>query len=180
MVTLIIIIAILVIIWKLSPNPNDKRATGMMFQMLESFHIIDTTENQDVFTKRLDFIGKLACTLPTNANKQKCIENAITAYNHKYPAIPISPTIRIILKNPEVATSAKFRDEATTAFYLRTCHKLKSEIVTLKTRAAKQRRINQASGLAEILIGQMTSPEKQKYIDCILNELATISSLSTL
>lgn len=146
----------------------------MMFQMLESFHLIDTTINLDIFTKRLDFLGELANALPTNADKNKCIDTAIQAYSHKYPDRFISPTIRLILNQPQIATAAKFRDEAATAFFLRSCSKLETEIKTLKTSNAKRRRITQAHELADIIVDRICSDERQKYIDCINSELTRL------
>lgn len=102
---------------------------------------------------------------------------ALQAYAHKYSGIPISPTIRQIFNQPQIATSTKFRDEAATAFFLRTCNKLGSEIKGLKTSNAKQRRIIQANELAEIIINRLASDERQKYIDCIHNELSNLSEL---
>lgn len=148
----------------------------MMFQMLESFDIVDSTTKLDTFTQRLDFLGKLASTLPANAN-QKCIDTAIQTYSHKYSGRSISPTIRLILSQPQIATSPKFRDEAATAFYLRTCNQLKAEIKTLKTTNARQRRVIKASELADIIVDRLTSNERQKYVDCIRNELASVSDI---
>lgn len=147
----------------------------MMFQMLESFYLVDTTVKLDIFTKRLDFLGKLASTLPANADKSKCIDTALQVYAQKYYDRPISPTIRLILNKPQIATSTKFRDEAATAFFLRTCYKLETEIKTLKTSNAKQRRVTQAHELADIIVDRLHSDERQKYIDCIHGELARLS-----
>lgn len=113
---------------------------------------------------------------PTNANK-KCIDATIQAYSHKYSGRTISPTIRLILNQPKIATSPKFRDEAVTAFYLRTCYQLKTEIKTLKTTNARQRRVIKASELADIIIGRLTSNERQKYVECIREELANMSDI---
>ena len=151
----------------------------MMFQMLESFYLIDTTVKIDVFTKRLDFLGRLASTLPANADKGKCIDSALQVYAHKYYDRPISPTIRQILTQPQIATSQKFRDEAATAFFLRTCNKLKTEIQALKTANAKQRRVIQAKELADTIIDRLTSDNRQKYIDCIRDEFSQLSDLTT-
>lgn len=176
MVTIIIILIVVFLLWKITPNPTNQRASGMMLQMLESFNIIDSTLKFDIFTQRLDFLGELATTLPSNIDKHKCIEVAIHSYTHKYPDKSISPTIRLILDKPDIATSAKFRDEATTAFYLRTCDRLKSEIRSLKTLTAKQRRVQQAHELANIVIGRLASLEKQNYIEYISNELNVLSN----
>lgn len=175
MLTFIIILAVFLLLWKLTPNPVDKRAVGMMFQMLESFYIIDTTTNLEIFSQRLDLLGKLASTLPANANN-KCIDSAIQTYSHKYSGRSISPTIRLTLNQPQIATSPKFRDEAATAFYLRTCNQLKTEIKTLKTTTARQRRVIKASELADIIVDRLKSNERQKYIDCIRDELASVSA----
>lgn len=148
----------------------------MIFQMLESFDIIDNTVKFDVFTQRLEFLGKLATGLPQTADKNKCIEVALHSYVHKYPDKPVSPTIRLILDQPQIATSPKFRDEATTAFYLRVCTRLKSEIRDLKTPAAKQRRVQQAHELANIVIKRLSSLEKQNYIDCIISKFNDVSN----
>ena len=121
MITFIIIVVVGVLLWKLTPNPANKRAIRMMFQMLETFHLIDSTVKLDVFTRRLDFLGELARSLPKNADKNKCIDAALHSYSQKYPAVHISPTVRLILNQPDIATSLKFRDEAYTAFYLRSC-----------------------------------------------------------
>lgn len=177
MLILISVIAAFILLWKLTPNPVNKRAVGMMFQMLESFDIVDSTTKLDTFTQRLDFLGELASTIPANANK-KCIDSAIQAYSLKYSSRPISPTIRLILNQPQIATSPKFRDEVATAFYLRTCNQLKTEIKTLKTTNARQRRVVTASELADIIIGRLTSNERQKYVECIRDELANVSAIS--
>lgn len=177
MLTFIIILVVFILIWKLTPNPANKRATGMMLQMLESFYLIDTTIKLDIFAKRLDFLGKLASTLPTNADKSKCINTALQVYAQKYYDRPISPTIKLILNQPQIATSPKFRDEAATAFYLRTCNQLKAEIKILKTTNARQRRVINASELADIIVDRLTSDERQKYIDCIRDELTSVSDI---
>lgn len=177
MLTIIIILAILFLLWTFSPNPSDKRAVGMMFQMLETFHIIDSTVKVDVFTQRLEFLRELARNLPEKADKNKCIENALNAYSRKYPAVPISPTIRLILNQPQIASSLKFRDEAYTAFYLRSCAKLKDEINTLKTAAAKQRRIKQAKDLADVVLDNLKSTEQYRYAECINNELTSVADM---
>lgn len=180
MLTFIIILAAFFLIWKLTPNPANKKAVGMMFQMLESFYIIDSTTKIDIFTQRLDFLGKLASTLPTNADKNKCIDTAIQAYARKYYDKPISPTIKLILNQPQIASSLKFRDEAATAFYLRACDKLKAEIKTLKTANARQRRVTQASDLSSIIIDRLSSSERQKYIDCIREELVHVTDMASI
>ncbi|MBD5301628.1 MAG: hypothetical protein HDS16_01300 [Bacteroides sp.] len=177
MITFIIILAICLLLWKLTPNPANRSATGKMFQMLESFHIIDSTVKLDVFIRRLDFLGELARNLPKNADTGKCIEAALHAYSQKYPAVHISPTIRLILSQPNIATSLKFRDEAYIAFYLRSCSKLKDEINTLKTATAKQRRVKQAKELADVVLARLKSTEQSKYAECINNELASVSNM---
>ena len=174
MLAFIIILAAFILLWKLTPSPVNKKAVGMMFQMLESFDIVDSTTKLDTFTQRLDFLGELASTLPANANN-KCIDTAIQAYSHKYSGRYISPTIRQILNQPQIATSPKFRDEAATAFFLRSCNKLETEIKTLKTTNAKQRRVTQGHELANIIVDRLCSSERQKYIDCIHIELARLS-----
>lgn len=179
MITIIIIIAVFILLWKLTPSPTDKRTVGIMFQLLESFHVIDTTVKLDIFTQRLDFIGKLAATLPTNVDNNKCIDVAIQSYSRKYANIPISPTSRLILNQPQIAYSPKFRDEAITAFYMRHCNRLKSEISKLKTNAAKQRRITQAAELADIVKVRLYSPDKQKYSDAIDDTFDKLITQST-
>ena len=176
MITILIILAVIILLWKLTPNPTDKRTAGIMFQMLETFHIIDTTVKLDIFTQRLDFIGKLASSLPTDVDRNKCIDAAIQAYSRKYTDIPISTTCRLILNQPQIAYSPKFRDEAITAFYMRYCDKQKSEIAKLKTNTAKQRRVVQAAELADIIKVRLCSPDKQKYFDAIGN---TYDNLTT-
>ena len=178
-IVIIGIIILLAILYARDSKNNlvKKQTVGMMFQMLESFHIIDNTVKYEVFSQRLDFIGKLASTLPVNADKNKCIDTALKAYAHKYSDRAISPTIRLILNQPQIATSPKFRDEAATAFFLRTCNKLKSEIKTLKTANARQRRVVQASDLADIIIDKLTSIDRQKYIDCIRDEFSSVPGI---
>lgn len=179
MLIFIIILVVFILIWKLTPNPANKRATGMMFQMLESFYLIDTTVKLDIFIKRLDFLGELASALPAKADKDKCIDTALQVYAHKYYDKPISPTIKLILKQPQIAASLKFRDEASTAFFLRSCDKLKAEIKNLKTASARQRRVTQATDLASIITERLVSAERQKYIDCINNEITSVSDMVT-
>ena len=104
---------------------------------------------------------------------------ALRAYSDKYNR-PISPTIRQILNQPQIATSTKFRDEAATAFFLRSCNKLETEIKTLKTSNARQRRVTQAHELADIIVDRLYSDEQQKYIDCIHSELARLSGSTSL
>lgn len=180
MITFIIILAIFLLIYKLTPNPADKQAVGKMVQMLESFYIIDNTVKFDVFTRRLGFIGQLANGIPKNANQKKCAEVALQTYARKYPNVSTSPTLRLILDQPQIANSAKFRDEAATAFYLRTCSQLKIEIATLKTRAAKLRRVEQSHMLANYIIDGLASVDRQKYIDCIHNECTVVSEIASL
>lgn len=177
MTAFLIFLALCFLIWKFAPNPENKRAAGMMLQMLESFHIIDSTIKLDVFSQRLDFLGQLASTLPPKADKDKCIKMALKSYGGKYPGNSVSPTIRIILNQPQIATSYKFRDEAATAFFLRACDKLKTDIRNLKTEAARQRRVLQASELADNIEDRLMSEELQKYIDCIHDELAKVVAL---
>ena len=97
MVIFIIVIAIFLLLWKCSYNSADRLAIEKMFQMLETFHLIDSTVKLDVFTQRLDFLDELARSLPKNANKNKCIDAALHSYSQKYPAVHISPTVRLIL-----------------------------------------------------------------------------------
>lgn len=177
MVTCIIILAVCFIVWKLTPNPTNNKASGVIFQMLESFHIIDSTVKLDVFSQRLDFLGKLACSLPKNIDIKNCVDTTLNSYSKKYPNIPISPTIRLIINQPHIATSLKFRDEAYTAFYLRSCAKLKDEIGTLKTASAKQRRVKQAKDLADVVLGCLKSTNKSQYAECINNELTSVSNM---
>lgn len=154
---------------------------GRMFQMLESFHVIDNTIKLDIFTQRPNFIGELASALPpVDADKDKYIDMALQVYTHKYSDRTISSTIRLILSQPQIATSPKFRDEAATSFFLRTCNKLKAETKTLKTTSAKQRRVTQATELSDTIVDRLTSNERQKYIDCIRRELASMSHMTTL
>lgn len=148
-----------------------------MLQMLESFQIIDSTVKLNIFTQRLDFLGRLASSLPAKADKDKCINVALTTYANKYAGRPISPTIRMILNQPQIATSPKFRDEAATAFFLRSCDKFKTDITNLKTAAAQLRRVEQAAELSYIIKDRLISDEIQKYIDCIQQELANVTNL---
>lgn len=177
MITFIIIIAICWLLWKITPNPANRVATGKMFQMLETFHLIDSTVKLDVFTRRLDFLGELARSLPKNADKNTCIDTALHTYSQKYPIVHISPTVRLILNQPDIATSLKFRDEAYTAFYLRSCSNLKHEISTLKTEPAKQRRVKQAKELADVILERLMSSEQSKYAECINNEFASVTNM---
>ena len=83
MLAFIIILAVFIFIWKLTPNPANKRAAGMMFQMLESFNIIENTTKFDVFTRRLDFLGTLANTMP----KFRIRKSALILYYFLTPEI---------------------------------------------------------------------------------------------
>ena len=67
-----------------------------------------------------------------------------------------------------------------TAFFLRSCNKLETEIKTLKTSNARQRRVTQAHELADIIVDRLYSDEQQKYIDCIHGELARLSGSTSL
>lgn len=111
------------------------------------------------------------------SDKKKCIDSVLLSYSRKYPAVSVSPTIIAILNQPQIAISEKFRDEAATAFFLRACYKLKNDIRTLKTMAAKQRRYIQAAELADVIIDRLKSNVRQRYIDCINNELSNIANL---
>lgn len=177
MITFFIILTLCILLWKFTPNPENKRAAGMMLQMLESFQIIDSTVKLDIFTHRLDLLGRLASSLPVKADKNKSIAMALKAYASKYHDKPISPTIRLILNQPQIATSPKFRDEVATAFFLRFCNKLKTEIKTLKTSNAKLRRVAQATELADIIGSCLMSDERQKYADRIHEELTSVSDI---
>lgn len=177
MTALLLFLVLCFLIWKFAPNPENKRAAGIMVQMLESFQIINSTVKLDVFTQRLDFLGRLASTLPPKADKDKCIKMALKSYAGKYVGMPVSPTIRMILTQPQIATSYKFRDEAATAYFLRVCDKLKTDIRNLKTEAARHRRVLQASELADTIEDRLMSEDLQKYIDCIHDELAKVVAL---
>ena len=180
MITIIIIFIVVFLLLKLKPKPTNKMAVSIILQILESFDIIDSTTKLDTFTQRLDFLGELANTLPATANYNKCTDAAIQAYTHKYSSRPVSPTIKLILNQPQIAVSPKFRDEAATAFFLRSCSNLENEIRTLKTVNARQRRVIQAEKLAETIIDRLKSNDRQKYIDCIRDELSRLSNLTRL
>lgn len=160
-------------------DQKTRQITGSMFQMLESFKIIDSTVKLDIFTQRLDFLRKLAISLPQNEDLKHFADISLNAYTRKYPKVSITPTFRLIIQQPQVACSSKFRDEAATAFYMRVCGKLKEDISTLKTKAAKQRRIKQAEELAETIIDTLCSTEKARYVEAIRETCAGVSPLSS-
>ena len=62
----------------------------------------------------------------------------------------------------------------------RSCSNLENEIRTLKTVNARQRRVIQAEKLAETIIDRLKSTDRQKYIDCIRDELSRLSNLTRL
>ena len=181
MITLIIVGIIIVAILSEAKRKSDNLAKitiGRMFQMLESFEIINNTVNPKIFTQRLNLLGEIARSLPEYKQSSACAKPALQIYTNKYPNVNVTSTHRLIIEQPSVAYSPKFRDEATTAFYIRTCHNLKIEISTLKSIAAKQRRIIKASELAELIIPMLTSPDKQRYIDVIHSTCAEVSANS--
>lgn len=147
--------------------------------MLESFKITDSTVKYEIFTQRLEMLCNLAQSLPTNVNLDQFAEATLKTYAKKYPNVFITPTYKLILQQPQTVCSSKFMDEAATAFYLRFCSKLKEGISTLKTQAAKQRRITQAKECAEKVIIMLTSQNKQKYIDEIHKACSELSTSHT-
>lgn len=163
-----IIILIAIFSAKYSNNNLEmKRTIGIMFQMLESFNIIDNTVKYEVFSQRLDFLGTLAHNIPNKTNNLECAKIALQKYSKKYSNVTCTFTYNQILGNPSITYSDKFRDEAATAFYMRSCDKLKTEIESLKTKAAKQRRIKQAEELSDMIKERLCSSDKQKYINAI-------------
>ena len=149
---------------------------GRLYQMLESFAIIDNTVNFKTLYERIKFISELAQNLPKNVDLKICASFAMSEYKKNYPKQMISPTYYLLMKQPYIAYHDVFQDEAYTAFYLRSCEKFKEEIHTLKTSAAKQRRMTNALELSEKIINKLISMNKQKYIDCINQACADVAA----
>lgn len=181
--TIVIIIGLIIlVILAANKQKNDQTGrlvTGRMFQMLESFKIVDSTVKLEIFTQRLEMLCNLAQSLPTNTNLTQLAESTLKTYARKYPNVYITPTYRLILQQPQTVCSSKFLDEAATAFYMRFCSKLKEGMSVLKTQVAKQRRITQAKECAEKVIIMLTSHDKQKYIDAINGACSDLSSSHT-
>lgn len=179
--TILIIIGFIIIAYlatkKQKYDVHTRLITGRMFQMLESFKIIDSTIKLDTFTQRLNLLRDLAKDIPQNENIQHFSDLALKTYARKYPKEFITQTYRQILVQPQIACSDKFRDEAATAFYIRHCEKLKEDISTLKTTAAKQRRIKQAEELSEKIIDMLSSYDKQRYTETISETYTSVSAM---
>lgn len=173
------ILIVILIAKKQKYDETSRLITGRMFQMLESFKIIDSTVKLDIFTQRLNLLRDLAKDMPKNENLKQYAGVALKTYARKYPQVFITETYRQILEQPQLACSDKFRDEAATAFYIRTCNRLKEDIATLKTTAAKQRRVNQAEEWAELVTEMLRSYNKQQYADTIRETCANVLSTST-
>lgn len=181
--TIAIILGFIIIVYiaakKQKYDTTARLITGRMFQMLESFKIIDSTVKLDIFTQRLDFLYQLAKEIPQSDNLKHFADITLRNYTRKYPKVFITPTYRQIIEQPQIVCSDKFRDEAATAFYLRTCENLKENISTLKTTAAKQRRIKQAGEWAEIITGMLRSYDKPRYAETIREMCTSVSAIDT-
>lgn len=181
--TIAIILGFIIIVYiaakKQKYDATARLITGRMFQMLESFKIIDTTVKLDVFTQRLNFLYKLAKEMPQSNNLKLFADITLKNYASKYPKVFITPTYRQIVEQPQIVCSDKFRDEAATAFYMRTCENLKETILTLKTSAAKQRRIKQAEEWAEIITDMLCSYDKQRYAETIREACAKVCAMDS-
>lgn len=181
--TIAIIIGFIIIVYiaakKQKYDTTARLITGQMFQLLESFKIIDSTVKLDIFTQRLNFMYKLAKEMPQSGNLKHFADIALRTYTRKYPKVFITPTYRQIVTQPQIVCSDKFRDEAATAFYLRACENLKESISTLKTTAAKQRRIKQAEEWAETITDMLRSYDKQRYAETIRETCASVCAMDS-
>ncbi|WP_305156683.1 hypothetical protein [uncultured Muribaculum sp.] len=181
--TVAIILGFIIIIYiaakKQKYDMTARLITGRMFQMLESFKIIDNTIKLDIFTQRLDFLCKLAKEIPPSDNLKHFADITLRNYTRKYPKIFITPTYRQIIERPQIVCSDKFRDEAATAFYMRACENLKENISTLKTTAAKQRRIKQAEEWAEMITDMLRSYDKPRYTETIRETCTSVRAMGS-
>lgn len=165
MLTILILTGVIIAIVKLSSS-RDKLNTisGKMQQILESVQIIDTTVKYDTFDSRLSFLIKTVSSLPADYDKEAVSKKVLASFQKLYPDKEISPLMNQVLSHPKHILNIDFQDEAYAAFFCRFCELMSSEVLSLKTKPAKMRRIQSANEIFMEISNKLGSSQKPHLI----------------
>lgn len=160
--------------WGSYTSNLQKRNCGVIFQALETIHLLDTTVKRDIFFSRFSFLRKIAPSLIDGSQKAsypKWLVIAFNEYKNKYYDRDITEHQKQILTYPEQILTSEFRGQQYVRWFKHFCDTKENEIQALKTESAKQRRRDQALECAKYLLGNLMSKEYYPYHSQITKEL---------
>lgn len=180
---IVTIVIIIVFIANTSDKTNKKRKCydamlkiqmGRMFQLLESVYLLEHTVKYDILITRYDFLQTLSVQLASfrnNSDYISCAQKALNEYKSKYYDHFVSQLQNDTLNNPTIIQENKFLPQQQVAFFMRYCDGIENEILSLKTKAAKERRIEKINYTADFIVSTLNTPETESYhkeiLDCM-------------
>lgn len=168
-----IILTILGIFFSANKKSKRQNVCGKTFQLLETISILEKTTKYEIWKSRYSFALKLGKELSNISQHDK--ESAKKIYFEKYSQQELSFRQHAILEQPDALSNPYLMAEMETEFFIHFCDEIREEIASLKTDAAKQRRIYKTLELAkQVMEGDLNDKKFQKYHKVIIEQLQSI------
>lgn len=135
--------------------------TGKIYQALETISILQKTKKWETFTSRLDFLFKLSLSINELCISDQDKEAAIRQYLETYKRGVLSMRQKDFLDNPVLESNDGFLAKLKARFFTSFCEDIMIEIDSLKTDAAKQKRLEHIKFVALSIIDDL---EKSNHI----------------
>lgn len=143
-----------------------KNQMGRMFQLLESVYLLEHTVKYDILITRYDFLQTISIQLSSfrnDPNYMQCAQMALKEYKSKYYDHIISQLQNDLLNNPAIIQENNFLPQQQVAFFMRYCDRMENEMQSLKTKAAKERRIEKINDTADFINSTLNTTESESY-----------------
>lgn len=166
----VIFFALLILSGNNSAKREHKRKlyVGKLIQLLETTYILHSTAKFETFKSRFKFLTKLLPELlpATDKDYTEFANQAKLAYKSKYPDRCLSQQQIEAIDNPKSLTKNSLMI-CYVDFFKRYCLDVESQILKLKTNAAKQKRINQVADTAKIIIAALLANSGEGYASSV-------------
>ena len=145
-----------------------KKYVGKLIQLLETTYILHNTTKFETFKSRTVFLSKLLPELlpPTDKDYIEFANQAKQEYMGRYPDRHLSHRQIEIIGNPKYITKESLMI-CYVDFFRRYCINLESQILKLKSSTAKQKRINQVSDTAKVIIAVLLANDGNGLADSV-------------
>ena len=171
----IIIITFILLVFLISSGNNSakrehkrKLYIGKLIQLLETVYILHNTAKLETFKSRLNFLIKLLPELlpATDKNYTEYANQAKLEYKGRYPDRRLSQRQIEAIGNPKSITKNSLMI-CYVDFFKRYCLDVESQILKLKTKTAKQKRINQVADTAKIIVAALLANNGDEFANSV-------------
>lgn len=155
-------------------NVNQKIYTGKMFQTLEAVYQIEHTVKWDVFNSNLQFLESVSSDLisfRTNDQYTEYAKSALNDYKSKYYDHELSNLQNNIINSPSIIQTLEFHDKQRVSWFERYCASMRSDIESLKTEPAKEKRREKILDAAKTILSELNHESSIQYHPIIIEHL---------